>query len=60
MFSYLTGVTYSKCVSNFVCQSVGDDVGVVFVRPEGRPGSDSAFLSQSGSAPQAAAGLPVF
>lgn len=40
-------------------QSAGDDAGVVSVGPEGGPGGDSAFLSQSGSTTQAAAGLPV-
>lgn len=52
-------MNYSKSVCCFVHQLVGDDAGVITVRPEGRPGSVPAFLSQSRSAPQAAAGLPV-
>lgn len=43
----------------FVWQFAGDDAGVVSVRPEGRPGSVSAFLSESGAAAPAASGLPV-
>lgn len=52
-------VMHSKSVCNSVHQFVGDDAGVITVRPEGRPGSVPAFLSQSRSAPQASAGLPV-
>lgn len=52
-------VIHSKSISHSVCQSVGDDAGVVSIRSEGRPGSVPAFLSQSGPTPEAAAGLPV-
>lgn len=47
----------SRTVVKF--QFAGDDAGVVSVRPEGRTGSVSAFLSQPGATPQAAAGLPL-
>lgn len=43
----------------FVWQFAGDDAGVISVRPEGCPGSVSAFLSESGATASAAAGLPV-
>lgn len=51
--------TYSVSLCCSTCQSVGVDAGFVSVRPEGGPGSGSALLSQSGPAPQAAAGFPV-
>lgn len=47
-------------IHSLLClQPVGDDGGFLSVRPEGGSGSGPAFLPQSGSAPQAAAGLPV-
>lgn len=51
------------CHVSLICRSarqpVGDDVGFLSVGPEGGSGSGPSFLPQSGSASQAAAGLPV-
>lgn len=53
--SFFSSLLNSCCAR----QLVGNDGGFLPVRPEGGSGSGPAFLPQSGSASQAAAGLPV-